>query len=268
MPRASPSEPLGVRAVLFDLFDTLVRFDRERLPAVEIGGRVVRTTAGRLHPLLREWAPAVTLEALYQALLDSWAEAERRRGLDHREVAAPERFAHLLRCIRLDPGACPPDLLQALLETHRRELAKAAEFPPHHAALLADLAGRYRLGVVSNFDYSPTALGILEDAGVAHLFDAVVVSDAVGWRKPAPVIFAEALRRLEVAPAEALFVGDRADIDIAGAHAVGLRTAWLNPQGEGRPAGVPAPDVEIQDLEQLRPILGLGPRIAGPSPGI
>jgi FMN phosphatase YigB (HAD superfamily) len=259
MPPASRSEPLAVRAVLFDLFDTLVRFDRERLPAVEIGGRLVRTTAGHLHPLLREWAPAVTLEAFYEALLASWAEAERRRRLDHREVAAAERFAHLFRCIHLDPEACPPDLWRALLDTHRRELSKAAEFPPHHATLLADLARRYRLAVVSNFDYSPTALGILEDAGVAHLFDAVVVSDAVGWRKPAPAIFAEALRRLGVAPADALFVGDRADIDVAGAHAAGLRTAWLNPQRAERPAGVPAPDVEIRDLDELRPILGVAP---------
>lgn len=257
MPRASRSEPLPVRAVLFDLFDTLVRFDRRRLPAVEIGGRVVHTTAGHLHPLLREWAPAVTLETFYQALLESWAEAERRRALDHREVPASERFAHLLRCIDLDPDACPPHLLPALLETHRRELAKAAEFPPHHASLLADLAGRYRLAVVSNFDYSPTAVGILEAAGVAHLFDAVVVSDTVGWRKPAPAIFAEALRRLRVAPAQALFVGDRADIDVAGASAVGLRTAWLNPGGEPRPPGVPAPDVEIRALGELRAILGL-----------
>jgi HAD superfamily hydrolase (TIGR01509 family) len=248
---------MPVRAVLFDLFDTLVRFDRRRLPAVEIGGRLVHTTAGRLHPLLRDWAPAVTLEAFYQALLESWAEAERRRAADHREVAAPERFAHLLRCVHLDPDACPPDLLRALLETHRRELARAAEFPPEHAALLADLASRYRLAVVSNFDDSPTAVGILEEAGVAHLFDAIVVSEAVGWRKPAPVIFTEALRRLEVAPAEALFVGDRADVDVAGASAAGLRTAWLNPAGEPRPAAVPAPDVEIRDLDELRVVLGL-----------
>lgn len=247
-----------MRAVLFDLFDTLVRFDRERLPAVEIGGRVVRTTAGRLHPLLRRWAPEVTLEAFYQALLDSWADAERRRAVDHREVSAPERFAHLLRRIDLDPDGCPPELLHELLETHRRELARAAEFPPHHAALLDDLARRYRLGVVSNFDYSPTAVGILEAAGVAHLFQAIVVSDAVGWRKPAPAIFAEALRRLQVAPREALFVGDRADIDVAGAHAVGLRTAWLNPNRTPRPAGAPAPDVEIQDLDDLRVVLGVG----------
>lgn len=257
MPLASPSDLRGVRAVLFDLFDTLVRFHRDRLPPVTIGGRTVRTTAGHLHPLLRTWAPAVTLEAFYRALIESWQEAERQRAVAHREVPAPERFDNLFRCLALDPAGCPPGLRHALLETHRRELSKAAEFPAHHGPLLADLAGRYRLAVVSNFDYSPTALGILEEAGVAHLFDAIVVSDQIGWRKPAPIIFEEALRRVGVAPGQALFVGDRADIDVDGAHRVGMRTAWINPDRAPLPPGIPAPDVEIRDLEELRALLGL-----------
>ena len=69
------------RAVLFDLFDTLVRFDRERLPAVPLNGRVVRSTVGELHPILAAWAPQVTLEALYNALLESWQQAERLRAV-------------------------------------------------------------------------------------------------------------------------------------------------------------------------------------------
>lgn len=249
--------PMPVRAVLFDLFDTLVRFDRDRLPRVEIGGRTVHSTVGHLHPILAAWAPAVTLEALYRALAESWQEAERRRAVDHREVAASERFAYLFRCLSLDPGACPTDLVTTLLETHRRELSKAAEFPAHHGPLLADLARRYRLAVVSNFDYSPTAVGILEQAGVAGLFETVVVSDAVGWRKPAPVIFHEALDRLGVPPAEAFFVGDRADIDVAGARGIGMPVAWINPAGTPLPSGLEPPDHEIRDLAELRGILGL-----------
>lgn len=243
------------RAVLFDLFDTLVRFDRERLPEVQIDGRVVRSSVGHLHPLLQAHAPHVTLAALYEALIESWREAERRRAADHREVAAPERFAHLFRCLALDPAACPPDLMPALLEAHRRALSRAAEFPAHHGPLLRELAGRYRLAVVSNFDYTPTAVGILEAAGVADLFAAIVVSDQVGWRKPAPVIFQAALARVGVEPGQALFVGDRADIDVAGARAAGLRPVWLNPAGEPLPDGLAAPEFEIRDLGELRQVL-------------
>jgi len=36
-------------AVIFDLFDTLVLLDRERLPEVQVNGKTRRTTAGHLH---------------------------------------------------------------------------------------------------------------------------------------------------------------------------------------------------------------------------
>jgi FMN phosphatase YigB (HAD superfamily) len=252
---------MACRAVLFDLFDTLVRFDPERLPAVPLDGRVVRSTVGRLHPILAAWAPGVTLEALYGALLESWQEAERRRAIDHREVPAPERFVDLFRRLGLQAAAGSAEMLQALLEAHRSGLSGAAEFPLPHRALLADLAGRYRLGLVSNFDYTPTALDILKSAGVARLFDTVVVSDAVGWRKPAPAIFHVALERLGVTPAEALFVGDRADVDVVGAQRVGIPVAWLNREAASLPAGVPPPEFELRDLDELRRILGVAPRI-------
>lgn len=239
--------------MLFDLFDTLVRFHRDRLPALEIRGRTVHSTVGRLHPVLARWAPHVTLEALYEALVESWQAAERRRAVDHREVPAPERFADLLRRLGLDPW--PPALLPALLEAHREGLSAASEFPAHHRALLEALVPHYRLGVISNFDYTPTALAILDGAGVRGFFDAVVVSDTVGWRKPAPVIFRVALERLGVEPDEALFVGDRPEIDVAGAHGVGLPVAWLNPEGAPLPPGLAAPEFELRDLGDLRNIL-------------
>jgi putative hydrolase of the HAD superfamily len=246
------------RAVLFDLFDTLVRFDRERLPVVQIDGREVRSTVGQLHGVLRQWAPHVTIEDLHRALGESWREAERLRAIDHREVAAPERFAHLFRCLALDSGSCPPGLVSDLIETHRRELANAIEFPPHHAELLEELRARYRLAVVSNFDYTPTALAILRAAGIAGLFETIVVSDAVGWRKPAPVIFREALNRMGLGAGEVLFVGDRADIDVAGALAIGMDVAWINPAGDPLPPGLAPPTYEIRDLDDLRGIL-IGP---------
>jgi HAD superfamily hydrolase (TIGR01549 family) len=255
---------VALKAVLFDLFETLVRFDRTRLPAVVIGGRTVHTTAATLHPLLQAWAPSVTLEALYRALLESWQEAERRRAVDHREVAAAERFAHLFRCLDLDPARCPAALIQELIDAHRRGIAKAAWFPPHHGALLSDLAPHYQLAVVSNFDYSPTARDILDEAGVAGLFAAVVISDEVGWRKPAPTIFVAALSRVGVTAAEALFVGDRADIDVLGAQRLGMRTAWVNPEGEALPSGITPPDFELRDLDELRAILAVdGPAAPG-----
>ncbi|MBI1733844.1 MAG: HAD family hydrolase [Candidatus Rokubacteria bacterium] len=242
-------------AVLFDLFDTLVLFERSRLPRLVVNGREVRSTAGHLHEVLRRHAGDVTLEACYDALVWSWQEAERQRAIDHREVGAPERFGFWLSRLDVDPAACPDGFVDTLLDTHRRELAKAAEFPAHHGPLLERLARRFPLAVVSNFDYTPTALGILDDAGVTHLFRTIVVSDEVGWRKPRREIFDVALNAIGVAPSDALFVGDRADIDVAGAQAVGMPVAWINRTAEPLPPGIAPPDFEIRDLAELAGIL-------------
>jgi FMN phosphatase YigB (HAD superfamily) len=245
------------RAVLFDLFDTLVRFDRERMPEIQINGKAVRSSAGMLHGILKTQAPQIGLEACYEALGESWREAERLRALDHREVSALDRFAHFFRRLGLDEAALPAGFGRSLIDAHRGALGRAAEFPPHHGPLLRRLGERYRLAVVSNFDYTPTALDILERAGVVELFDAIVVSDEVGWRKPKRDIFDVALARLGVRAEESLFVGDRADMDVLGAQQIGMDAAWINRDCEPLPSGVSPPTYEIRDLDELARILGI-----------
>src|SRR5439155_331731 len=109
-------------AVLFDLFDTLVRFDRERMPEIQINGKTVRSSAGMLHAILKTQAPHIQLEACYEALSTSWREAERLRALDHREVAAPVRFAHFFRSLGLDEAALPPGFGLSLIDAHRADM--------------------------------------------------------------------------------------------------------------------------------------------------
>jgi FMN phosphatase YigB (HAD superfamily) len=55
--------------------------------------------------------------------------------------------------------------------------------------------------------------------------------------------------------ARTLFVGDKAELDVAGAHQVGMDAAWINPEREPLPAGVRRPEYEIRDLAELEPIL-------------
>jgi HAD superfamily hydrolase (TIGR01549 family) len=245
------------RAVLFDLFDTLIVFERERLPEISVGGRLVRSTAGHLHEALQAFAPQVPLPDFVAALRASWEDAERIRNETHREVAAPERFGTMFRRLGVDPAGLPAEAIPTLLATHMRVLSGAMVFPDHHRDLLDRLRRRHRLAVVSNFDYTPTARHVLDRAGVVDHFDAIVVSDEVGWRKPAPVIFEHALSRLGVTPAEALFVGDRMDLDVAGAQAVGMQAAWINRAGELVPAGARPPEFDIRDLGEIAKILGV-----------
>jgi len=57
--------------------------------------------------------------------------------------------------------------------------------------------------------------------------DAVVISEQIGIKKPAPEPFLECLKRLEVLAVNTWFVGDHALNGIAGASAVGMQAFWL-----------------------------------------
>jgi FMN phosphatase YigB (HAD superfamily) len=245
-------------AVLFDMFDTLVRFDRGRLPAAHIGGREVRSSVPELHGIAASVLPGVGLEAFYDAFLWSYQEAERLRADTHREVPAHHRLELFYRRVGADPVAIPPEVTERLLATHMTCLAGAAEPMPGQAQLLGWLTGRYRLAVVSNFDYTPTVRRILADSGILDRFETVIVSDAVGWRKPRPDIFERALADLGVTAGECLFVGDRPEIDVAGAKGVGMAAAWLNVDRAPLPPGLPAPDLDLAGLARLRPALETG----------
>lgn len=95
--------------------------------------------------------------------------------------------------------------------------------------LLERLAGRFRLGVVSNF-YGNLE-GLLGAEGFAGLFGVVADSGRVGAEKPDPAIFLHATGRLGVRPEEALMVGDSLQRDMRGAEALGMPHAWLRPHG-------------------------------------
>ena len=51
-------------------------------------------------------------------------------------------------------------------------------------------------------------------------------------------------------------MGDRLDIDVAGAQAIGMDAAWVNPAGAPVPPRREARRFEIKDLRELEPILG------------
>ena len=59
---------------------------------------------------------------------------------------------------------------------------------------------------------------VWDETPLAPHFDDVVLSCAVGLRKPDPAIYQLACERLGVEPEECLFVGDGANDELAGAE--------------------------------------------------
>jgi len=96
--------------------------------------------------------------------------------------------------------------------------------------VLKKLSASYRLGVISN-GYADTQRPRLAAAGLTGYFEAIVVSGEVGWAKPDPRIFAHALGQMSVTPSAALYVGDSASHDLAGALAAGVDFCLYRPKG-------------------------------------
>ena len=167
------------------------------------------------------------------------------------------RFDEAVMAATDHPGL-PRDFFEAL-GTRFRERASWHVFPDVAPALARLAEAGIRRAVISNWVWEAPEL--LHDLDLAAWFEALVISDRVGYNKPHPGIFEAALVRTGVAPAEALHVGDSFRNDVLGARAVGIATVLLArgvPAGQ-RPPEVPADDPVriVADLGGLLDLLGL-----------
>jgi putative hydrolase of the HAD superfamily len=97
---------------------------------------------------------------------------------------------------------------------------------PEARPVLDALHGRYRLGIVSNFDRR--LYPVLEHLGIRRYFDTIVISSELGIDKPDPRIFTAALATLGVTPAETIHAGDDPLQDWRAAEAAGLHPYRLD----------------------------------------
>jgi putative hydrolase of the HAD superfamily len=116
--------------------------------------------------------------------------------------------------------------LNRFLDAEHKAWAPARRLGATTFALLEALRARgIRLGLVSNaFDPGWLLHRDLEEMGIGERIDFAVFSSEVGKRKPHPDIFRRALEALEVAPEQAVFVGDRLFEDVRGAGELGMTT--------------------------------------------
>jgi epoxide hydrolase-like predicted phosphatase len=92
---------------------------------------------------------------------------------------------------------------------------------PGARELLESLRHRFRLAALSNSNELHWERHT-NDIGVTALFDVAISSHQVGAAKPDPVIYQEALERLDV-PAEAIMFFDDAHANVVAASALGMR---------------------------------------------
>jgi putative hydrolase of the HAD superfamily len=219
----------SIRAVFFDLYNTLARFWP---PREEIQAQAAASLGIRVHPegIARGYADADAFLARENArqplrlrspeeVEGFWAEYERRVLAGAGVEADAATALRVWRAVRSQPYdlALFPDVLPGLTLLKGRGIC---------------------IGILSNIPREGKAL--LTHLGIAHVVDFIVTSQEVGAEKPYPPIFLEALRRAGAAPAQAIHVGDQVESDVLGARGVGIHPVLMDRYGHTlAPEGVP-----------------------------
>jgi putative hydrolase of the HAD superfamily len=188
--------------VIFDLWDTLVDFD----PAA---GRAFQDrVAERLGRDPDEFA------ALWLA------------GRARRESGTLRRYLHGI--------GVAEDLVDEVVALRRDSTRSLLAPRPGAVETVVELRRRgYGLGLITVC--SEDVPDVWGETAFAGLFDATVFSCSVGLRKPDPRIYRLACEELGVKPNEAVFVGDGANDELAGAERVGMRAVLIHRPGEEPP---------------------------------
>ena len=186
---------MRLRAVIFDLWETLIDWDPDA--AAEMVGRVS--------------------ELVGDHFTERWNRSANR-------YVAPIRTALGDAGV---PAAVLEDVCLLRLEYVRRSLVPR----PGAVETLRELRRRGLLvGLITVCTEDVERLW--PESEFAGLFDAEVFSSQLGIAKPDPRIYLHCAEELGVAPGEAVFVGDGANDELAGALRVGMRALLIHRPGE------------------------------------
>ncbi len=238
------------QAILFDYGHTLVDLKRPRshlLTAYHDINQRLEVELEHVVPQAAELVVAVS-EKVDQAIADSY----RTGGEQEVDIAGLYRTALESIGIR-----CPEATLQWVMDQEQVAWFNGVLPSPHARAVLQALKDLgLKLAIVSNAAFLPRSMrDQLRHLDLFDFFDVTVYSSEVGVRKPNGAIYQAALRPLDVAPARALFVGDRLREDVFGPRAMGMEAVLTHEfRQEMPPSGLEL--TVLPGLDHLTALLG------------
>jgi putative hydrolase of the HAD superfamily len=184
-----------VRAVIFDLWETLIDWDHEA--NVRMLSRVSERVGFDFHP---RWS------------------------------GNRARYTEPVRSVLATVGV-PEEAMDDVME-YRADFVRHCLVPRDGSieTLRQLRADGYRIGLITVCTEDVELLW--PESEFAGLFDAEVFSNAVGLSKPDPRIYLRCCELLGVEPAEAVFVGDGANDELGGARRVGMEAILIHKPGE------------------------------------
>ena len=238
---------MTIRAVFFDMGGTIQTFNYTRTM------RLAATPGLQERLLLAGIDLHFDNQHLYQLVLDG-LERYHLWSLQSLEELPPHRVwrefilvGHHVDSIALDAMA---EELMLYIETSYYHREMRPEMP---AVLEAIQHMGMKIGLISNVCSRSQVPINLDEYGIRHFFNPIVLSSEYGRRKPDPSIFHYAARLANVPTSGCLYVGDRLARDIVGARKAGFRYA-VQIRHDFRPEeqdeGV-TPDAVIDSMTEL-----------------
>ena len=212
-----------IKAVTFDLWDTIVHDDSDEPKRAKLGLRSKK--AERRHLLWQALDRARAIDAALVTLAYDVADAAFNKTWHDQHVTWPigDRLQVALKGLG---RTLPAEAFAALVAAHEEmEVAIRPDLVPGAAEALAALHGRYRLAIVSDAIVSPARClrQLLASYDVARHFDGFAFSDEVGHSKPHRSMFDSAARQLGVQLEEMVHIGDRDHNDVKGPQRLGMK---------------------------------------------
>lgn len=198
----------------------------------------------RFYIIYKDCGVDVSRERFDRAFYDSEDELSSRFSLDGLDLEQTVRLQvrGVLAVLAADRAALAERIAGRFAQESRAHFRRLE-------STLRRLAGRYRLGVVSNF-YGNLD-GILHAEGLRGYFSVVADSGVLGVIKPDPKIFLHAASALDSRPDECLMVGDSVPRDMKGAAGVGMKKALVCARAEPPAAGQDWTIRSVADLGNL-----------------
>jgi putative hydrolase of the HAD superfamily len=231
------------KAVLLDYIGTLVEPQNYTLENSKL----------KLHKVLCQAGLKTSIKEFMEAYAEAHEKYRKIRYKELREVTNAVWVSETLNNIQCKTYREDPRL-KAALKAFFQDFINSLKLRPQAKKLIKTAAENSRIGLVSNFTYAPAIYASLRKLGINQYFNAVLVSEEIGWRKPHRIMFDKALRILQVKAEEAIFIGDSPIEDIEGAKTLGIRTIFVESQfnklANLQKCGV-KPDVVVQDPKEV-----------------
>jgi putative hydrolase of the HAD superfamily len=247
-------ETAKIKAILFDLGDTLIHgnFTAGQTESVweEIYSQLINPQADPAIPSLAQ------IRAAWQTHVQS-AMARVWREKIEQELEFLPMIQRAFEEAGLERATDPLFLREVVALEHHLLYTTVVEVAPLAIATLKELKRRgYRLGLVSNFCNLPeVAYANIAEVGLLQFFDQSLLSCEFGWRKPSPSIYRAMCEKLEVEPANCLFIGDRLIEDVQGPQRAGMQSIQFTLFRQEEPDPAIQPNAVISDFDQLLELL-------------